>query len=454
MRGDGADRSPPRSHHDFTLLTDRHEPETLDPDLLCQRPAVDTLVEAVKRVHPPTCIALYGRWGSGKTSILQMARRKCRSLGLPTVWFDPWEYERQGDCLSPLVYRVAHEASVALRDSTPGRMRLRSMVETALTLDGNQPASVLGQPGDLSLEAWAKRHREIDEFKSDFAHLVRLILERAPRADRESPDRIAILLDDLDRCLPETVIRLLESIKLLMCGDTNCRAVFVFALDRDVVSRAVRSRFGESIAAGERYLEKIFDFSLEVPLLRDPEIKALLQSEFSQSPEMVSWLDDCFSSDHTEGIRFVGAVLSQPIFSNPRIVKRTLNRLGLLLLDPQRRDRVRSIRNSTVYRILISWCAGAERFRPFRRLFFEMSALELEQLYRTVTGQRDRIPTQSHPTLAWLISLPDFLEYCHQLGLSQLADWDALEEQRYASPAGSPISTLYDVESLLRSAGL
>ena len=49
------------------------------------------------KVEPPYSIAVEGAWGSGKTTTLLLLEEQLRSLGYPTLLFNPWEYERTSD---------------------------------------------------------------------------------------------------------------------------------------------------------------------------------------------------------------------------------------------------------------------------------------------------------------------------------------------------------------------
>jgi predicted KAP-like P-loop ATPase len=82
---------------------DKHEPERLG-----QGAIITTLRHAIAQLPPPGCIALYGSWGTGKTSILRQTRalEDANTEERRTVWFDPWEYERHGEVL-PSVLRAA-----------------------------------------------------------------------------------------------------------------------------------------------------------------------------------------------------------------------------------------------------------------------------------------------------------------------------------------------------------
>ena len=66
---------------------------------------VEALADVTTRAETPLVVALYGAWGSGKTSLMLQLRRRLepnhdgtRPLELEqatarTVWFDPWMHQ-------------------------------------------------------------------------------------------------------------------------------------------------------------------------------------------------------------------------------------------------------------------------------------------------------------------------------------------------------------------------
>ncbi|MNJ11269.1 KAP family P-loop domain protein [compost metagenome] len=87
---------------------------------------------------------------------------------------------------------------------------------------------------------------------------------------------LVVFVDDLDRCLPETAISTLESIRLLLFLK---RTAFVIAADNDFIRGAVRKHFeGTGITSdiATNYFDKLIQVPLHVPRLGVNEAKAYL----------------------------------------------------------------------------------------------------------------------------------------------------------------------------------
>lgn len=463
-------------------------------ELLGQGGALKTLVLAARSIPGPACIALDGPWGAGKSTLARAAYEELGSHpGARVVWFDPWPYERGDDVVTPLL--ISMKAQLGLKDTSKNLKRLASNVaKVALSFgtralmgywfgagagsiaENRSLATAKAEDFEAVWERLETFHDAVAESRKLFAQVV------AEALTGEGPEaRLYVFLDDLDRCLPDSVIRLIEAVKLLLCGLAapfedaerempGPEVVFVFALDRTVVGEAIMTRYPTSRRyTGETYLEKIFELSLQVPTsTRTPSRDArevlldLVRSDgdaFVRSRDLIEATLGGKGSEEG-GLNVVAEVLSEPVFANPRVMKRTWNRLTLLLQSAAACDVVRELPRAEVTR-LVAWIAGAERFASFRRFFREASRSELTELDRQLklssrensrTAMEAPLTPSTFPTVGPLAELPQMIAYARLLGLNRpgsLGDW--LAEQQ-----GTPVSgqTLGHFDELLRSLGL
>ena len=71
---------------------------------------------------------------------------------------------------------------------------------------------------------------------------------------------VVIIVDELDRCLPEYAIKVLERLHHLTEGNRN--VITVVSIDKKQVETSVRHAFGYDNP--EKYLEKFFDFEVQL----------------------------------------------------------------------------------------------------------------------------------------------------------------------------------------------
>ena len=112
--------------------------------------------------------------------------------------------------------------------------------------------------------------RSLEQFQRNFAQLVKALLP--PSAGR--PRRLVVFVDDLDRCLPEKAIQVLEALKLFLDVE-GC--IFVLGLDPEAIAAAVQTRYRGEVKANE-YLEKIIQLPFYLPLIADKPMQRYVEA--------------------------------------------------------------------------------------------------------------------------------------------------------------------------------
>ena len=78
--------------------------------------------------------------------------------------------------------------------------------------------------------------------------------------------RVIIFIDDLDRCLPEKVIELLESIKLYLMKEKS-KTIYVLGLDDKIISSTISEKYGNLKNNDiNNYLDKMIQFNIRLPM--------------------------------------------------------------------------------------------------------------------------------------------------------------------------------------------
>jgi hypothetical protein len=251
-------------------------------DLLGFADIAEPVLDAVGRERlDPVAVGIFGDWGSGKTTILELIVEELReSEEVVVVYTQPWKYDPSLDPRASLIAEVL----ATLRERTKkdetrwdrtkqrfGDLAKRIQWSKAITLATRSaitfsPPSIEGllgifgsgeEPGDPTLQG----------FRDEFATLME---------DLDDVQRVVVLVDDLDRCLPETVVMSLEAIKLFLSVP---KMAFVIAADGRLVELAIAQRFGTTQQGGRmarEYLEKIVQIPVSVPALGLGDTEAYL----------------------------------------------------------------------------------------------------------------------------------------------------------------------------------
>jgi predicted KAP-like P-loop ATPase len=100
---------------------------------------------------------------------------------------------------------------------------------------------------------------------------------------------LVVLIDDLDRCLPETTISTLEAIRLFLFLQGTA---FVIAADDAMIKLAVKRHFqGVDDELATNYFDKLIQVPIRVPQLGVQEVRAYMMMLFLEdsylAPERV-----------------------------------------------------------------------------------------------------------------------------------------------------------------------
>ncbi|WOH52660.1 P-loop NTPase fold protein [Bradyrhizobium sp. sBnM-33] len=94
--------------------------------------------------------------------------------------------------------------------------------------------------------------------------------------------KLIVLIDDLDRCLPQTTISTLEAVRLFLFLENTA---FVIAADDSVIRHAVRRHFDGIVDEGlvTSYFDKLIQVPIRVPPLGTQEVRAYLMLLFVEN---------------------------------------------------------------------------------------------------------------------------------------------------------------------------
>lgn len=270
-------------------------------------------------------IGIFGEWGSGKSNLLQLVHETFENEGeseaaasapIVVIPFNPWRYEKEEHLLVPLLkimqrellrYAEEHQSRLERlgwsKDSPKRIARFLGVsalaFAKALKVSGEIPG--VGS-AEFSFSDFIEKGAEafggktippslLDTLESYYFEFEQKLRGITSGASGEKPIRLLFLIDDLDRCLPEKAVEMLESIKLFLDVE-GC--AFVLAVDDEVVERGIIHRYREYIfqgvngansskplaqmpITGMEYLEKIIHLPFRLFLPSRAEIRAFLK---------------------------------------------------------------------------------------------------------------------------------------------------------------------------------
>lgn len=355
---------------------------------------LDLLEDALYYTEPPFTYGVLGDWGVGKTSILHLLQnrldKKFTTNEQPYVpiWFNAWKYENETNIIYPLLYAIKRDYERRLtskefaNDFFNQLKKVAASSALALTDLGLRAATKKLTGEAIKLEDAADYIQQVNEHDEslskllgDWADEVTHLEEKfdklldiyardiAKGTEFNAKDvRFVILVDDLDRCLPETTIRILEGIKNFL---TTKRTIFVLALNPTIVYKGIAIKYRGLEVNGREYLEKILNYSFNVPEPTTDNVRQFVERQFEKLVP-----DEEDRRPHQERFTEFGKVLDQCNFNNPRKIKRILNRylFFLQLYEPHLDYYI----NDQIIRLIIM----AEYYPEIFQLYLEQQVAE------------------------------------------------------------------------------
>ncbi|RDV13345.1 hypothetical protein DXT99_20215 [Pontibacter diazotrophicus] len=366
-------------------------------DLLGHQRVAQTIVEIMREEElRPLTVGIHGSWGAGKTSILSLIETELKSDTQTLCFtFNGWLYQGYEDTKSALMEAVVHEllksrsTNDKMLDLGKSILRRINWLKVAKVGGGLAMTAALGLPatalfgvpglmaGARSLfskkdetspsvnvevqveeDPWLKPEEatvpaQIEAFRKELQQLIK----------ESTVERLVVLVDDLDRCLPTAVIDILEAVKLFLFIEGT---VFVIAADEQMIEYAVRRHFPDLPVSQadytKHYLEKLIQVPIRVPSLNRLQTQnyirfMLLQNHLEYDKDRLIEICHAFESsretpyDNTElSYEFIakqfggesqdlrgtlavaeqlGNTLANELRGNPRNIKRFLNTLFL-----------------------------------------------------------------------------------------------------------------------------
>lgn len=225
-----------------------------DEDVLGWKPVAEEFARRVQSIDASRglVVGLFGSWGSGKTSFINLAEPAFEDVNF--IRFNPWLFSGADQ----LVWRFFSEISAAMEEKAIDKEVSKLFREFGLLIaDAIPHLSALISPSIVGklvsvLVRWKLQKDECPVTAIELRDRLVCALEKRKRP-------IVVVLDDVDR-LPENEIR--EVFKLVRLTASFPNVIYIVACDRTRVEKALK---GSESGYGPRYLEKVFQWSINVP---------------------------------------------------------------------------------------------------------------------------------------------------------------------------------------------
>lgn len=229
-------------------------------------------------------IGLYGKWGSGKTSVINMAVNEMLTLAkqennMPLVMkFAPWNYSDKDNLIS--IFFQSLKNKIELQDNEELKKEVgKALNDYAGAFDALSLIPIVGSGVAAILKTVAQAQGTNLMQGADLEKTKELLESALVEVNK----KIVIIIDDIDR-LTNSQIRDVFQLVKQVADFPNI--IYILAMDREVVRRALQEVHNVD---GNEYLQKIIQVPFEIPELRKSKLNSIF---FSRLDEVVKEISD------------------------------------------------------------------------------------------------------------------------------------------------------------------
>ena len=258
-----------------------------------------------------TVYAIYGCWGAGKSSLVNLVREKLLKMDIKSEYkeseFICWWLNDEEKIKSEFLDHLTEQIDTPLLEESKALLKKLSsrLINAAKDEVVNQTEKSHNLFGILSRVVMKTVTEESDELKKNYDSSDVIVKKIRDSLNRVTDRKYLIVIDDIDRLLPSQTIALFNLIKTI---GRLPNFSYLVAYDRQIVENLIYKKFPSE---GPHFLEKIVQVGFDLPT----PAPGLLEEELLFHLRKLSTKFDC-KNDHY--FRKIFKLLVMPYISTIR----------------------------------------------------------------------------------------------------------------------------------------
>lgn len=251
-------------------------------------------------------IGLYGKWGEGKTSVMNFIEATLPDDTV-RIKFNPWLFSDQNQLLKSLLNEISISLGKSLKKN---RERLGEHI-------GDYADAISSITEFVGYKFEGAKNIGEKLAKTSIEELKK----RVDDAIIESKKNIVIFIDDIDRLDKNEIQQIFKLVKLV--GDFP-RTSYILAFDDELVAKSIGPIYGGDINSGYSFLEKIIQLPLRIPKSSRNDMRRYV---FDKVDAAVKGIGINLSGKDQEAFSQNFETYLLPFIDNPRLAIRYANTL-------------------------------------------------------------------------------------------------------------------------------
>lgn len=271
----------PVLHYPNPLQISKENP--FEKDQLDRKNTIENLTRLLSSTNQPFVLSIEGKWGSGKTTFVQMWKQYLINEKYMALYFNAWENDFVSDPLSAFISEITSEIiqsneSFKHQDTIDKLIKFGEKIikKSVPVLISALTRGILDQKSCSEIQSATKEDyiewvsdvtkSQISDFKNqksailDFKDTLKELVNILKEDGYKLP--LVIFVDELDRCRPDFALSLLEQIKHLFNADN---LFFVLSIDREQFENSVKAIYGIGLDSDE-YLRRFINLSYSLQI--------------------------------------------------------------------------------------------------------------------------------------------------------------------------------------------
>lgn len=222
-----------------------------------------------------------GQYGSGKSTLLAFIEEENNKKNkFNIIKYDAWENNFFENPIIPILYTISQ-----LENLTE---KLKNEISNMIKNVPKAIFNTLANASNIDIKTFTANENIFKEYDLYKASIIRF-KKRLTKLCAER--KIIFLVDELDRCLPEYQIKVLESLYHLL---DIPNLIVVIAMDKKQLEYSIKCKFGDAINVYE-YLSKFINYEINLPNNDVYQyIKALMKFDSQYIEEVKNLLSNIF----------------------------------------------------------------------------------------------------------------------------------------------------------------